>query len=655
MGYHRDEGETDSSDRSAHVRNPPGERRVKWGSVTVVGGGTRRICDFPQPRLELLPKRQWPSGVVSDPRLEKLSFGHRTPGMTEELLAYLDPDEWSAVQQALGRYIANFQLHQLGALTAPAYEKVFLKSRNGWLVFKAYDGAVTAILDHEGPTPGAIDVGRFTLFIPVPEAGGRSAAETLDACDQTIAAVPDTDWEDSEEITDNANSHLPYGRWRKTLKGNRPKFPDYLWNSGTTRVEQRDTIIRVQGRSSRIPHFGPADIRNFYPATGRVFIVDSGASSDVMHDQMARDHLSPFVSKTFKVLRFSTVGSEERTEDALRGRVAVWDGVTDWTMMNNTPELLSQGLRCVKMGFTYIHVDAKFPCYLSPSCRYIIIFDLDGVLPIWHPGLEAPGSAFGCRELALNHFLEMTGIYINDYGEICIRPSDVSGISSHRYKKRRWGNVAQSDPPVAARDASTQTTEEAVGPTFDKVGTAAPHWNDDFSSVPTFTPNVDIDDDAPLSDLVPDSGTVGHPRGADVPEASRAPSEFYKSRQHLLDHKVFIPGCPGCQAKARGKKHFKKAFERDDGNHEHMITMYQVSMADKQGHLGIGGFRYGIVMVHLTSDYWRFIPLKPCKGMKPTPLFVLFVVRRRRTWRYCWYIVMLTDRLFRFAIDIICW
>ena len=29
VGYHRDEGEPDSSDRSAHVRDPPGERKVK--------------------------------------------------------------------------------------------------------------------------------------------------------------------------------------------------------------------------------------------------------------------------------------------------------------------------------------------------------------------------------------------------------------------------------------------------------------------------------------------------------------------------------------------------------------------------------------------------------------------------------------------------
>ena len=38
--------------------------------------------------------------------------------------------------------------------------------------------------------------------------------------------------------------------------------------------------------------------------------------------------------------------------------------------------------------------------------------------------------------------------------------------------------------------------------------------------------------------------------------------------------------------------------------------MDQVTMADIEGTMGIGNFRYAIVFCKLAEDYWRFIPLQ---------------------------------------------
>ena len=76
-----------------------------------------------------------------------------------------------------------------------------------------------------------------------------------------------------------------------------------------------------------------------------------------------------------------------------------------------------------------------------------------------------------------------------------------------------------------------------------------------------------------------------------------------QSKYHLLDHYEYNPDCLGCQAKARNKKHFKGAFDRDNAEYDKVVSMDQVTMADLDGTLGIGGFRYALVVCKVKEDF----------------------------------------------------
>ena len=63
-----------------------------------------------------------------------------------------------------------------------------------------------------------------------------------------------------------------------------------------------------------------------------------------------------------------------------------------------------------------------------------------------------------------------------------------------------------------------------------------------------------------------------------------------------MDHYEYNPECLGCQAKARNKKHDKGSFQRDDPDYQRVVTMDQVTMTDLDETLGIGGFKYALVI-----------------------------------------------------------
>ena len=83
-----------------------------------------------------------------------------------------------------------------------------------------------------------------------------------------------------------------------------------------------------------------------------------------------------------------------------------------------------------------------------------------------------------------------------------------------------------------------------------------------------------------------------------------------KCKYHLLDHSEYNPRCPGCNAKARDKRHFRKSVQRDHPKHINEITMDQVGLTDVEGTLGIGKYKYAIVICKISEDYWTFAPLK---------------------------------------------
>jgi hypothetical protein len=99
----------------------------------------------------------------------------------------------------------------------------------------------------------------------------------------------------------------------------------------------------------------------------------------------------------------------------------------------------------------------------------------------------------------------------------------------------------------------------------------------------------------------------------DCPPPPTAPSTYRRKAQskfHMLDHADYNPQCPGCNAKARNKKHYRGAFQRDDERYANVVTMDQVGLTDVEGTLGIGKYRYAIVLCKIDKDYWSFMPLK---------------------------------------------
>jgi len=79
--------------------------------------------------------------------------------------------------------------------------------------------------------------------------------------------------------------------------------------------------------------------------------------------------------------------------------------------------------------------------------------------------------------------------------------------------------------------------------------------------------------------------------------------EMAVSKYHLLDHRTHNPNCRGCQAKARNKRHFQGAFHPDKIPAAGALTMDQLSLADVDGTLGIGKYKYAMVVVSLIQDY----------------------------------------------------
>ena len=52
--------------------------------------------------------------------------------------------------------------------------------------------------------------------------------------------------------------------------------------------------------------------------------------------------------------------------------------------------------------------------------------------------------------------------------------------------------------------------------------------------------------------------------------------------------------------------------------------MDQVTMADLEGTIGIGGYKYAMVLTKLSEDYWSFIPLRTMQAGEADLVFRKF-------------------------------
>ena len=381
---------------------------------------------------------------------------------------------------------------------------------------------------------------------------------------------------------------------------------------------------------------------------GRTFIIDSGTSANVMQDKIAKDTVRQFIRRTEFELEFDTANSTVTADTGVRAIVGKWDMPSDYIIMEDSPELISMGERCMLQGFTHVWVSKKYPCFISPGSRYIVIFDLDGVLPIWSPAMDTQRTEYlGSWHFWKNAFRDRCGIFINPSGEVCldiVAPKDfyaedekhgsssglfIAPVVQPAYKAtvgqvlgRKTSNQDElhemmrelNEPRVSvpicvnARDSKTQNIDlESV---FQEVGEtwASTSLEEDGGSSPFMqgeSPGLVAEQ---INLEAPNSGSSSDP-GLNT-EKKVTLRKIAKSKNHLLLHKDFNPECPGCQAKARNRKHFKGSFDRNNPRYADTISMDQVSLTDVDGTLGIGNYRYALVLCKVALDHWDFVPLK---------------------------------------------
>ena len=148
------------------------------------------------------------------------------------------------------------------------------------------------------------------------------------------------------------------------------------------------------------------------------YILDSGASSNVIGYDLAGGPLADYLRKLRCPTEYQTASEPVVVNEGVRMTIAPWDSVADFVFMKGSPSLLSTGGRCIHGGFSHIWVNKRFPVLISPGQRYIIIFDLDGVLPVYSGQLEDSKNMFGTFDLYRNAFRECAGIILNHAGRI---------------------------------------------------------------------------------------------------------------------------------------------------------------------------------------------------------------------------------------------
>ena len=137
-----------------------------------------------------------------------------------------------------------------------------------------------------------------------------------------------------------------------------------------------------------------------------------------------------------------------------------------------------------------------------------------------------------------------------------------------------------------------------------------------------------------------------------------------RRRDHCLFHRSLCSpdtDCAGCLAKTRNKSHYKHSFDRKDERYSNTITLDQMGFGDYSGtkkkkkkksssmapaeeaihntdaddlptrSLGIGGYRYGIVLCKVMEDHWTFQPLKTMDSKEAERIFREFCGQIGRT------------------------
>ena len=147
-------------------------------------------------------------------------------------------------------------------------------------------------------------------------------------------------------------------------------------------------------------------------------IIDTGASNNTLNAKKAKKNLSKFVEDTAFELEFDTANGTSTADAGMRVRVGAWDANCDYVLMDDSLELISVGERTMCCGFSFLWVTGKQPCFISHGGKHIVIFEIEGLVPVWGPHFETSDEFLGTFLLKDNIFHERCRVYINESYEI---------------------------------------------------------------------------------------------------------------------------------------------------------------------------------------------------------------------------------------------
>ena len=102
-------------------------------------------------------------------------------------------------------------------------------------------------------------------------------------------------------------------------------------------------------------------------------------------------------------------------------KISSWDVEADWTAIKDGHACLSMGERCWENDYSFVWVNRRFPCFLFDGV--IVILDVDGILPIWHPDFDSSDEMLGAFDLYQNAFRDRCGIFpdlLRSFPDLCI-------------------------------------------------------------------------------------------------------------------------------------------------------------------------------------------------------------------------------------------
>lgn len=114
----------------------------------------------------------------------------------------------------------------------------------------------------------------------------------------------------------------------------------------------------------------------------RIFIawlLDTGCGYDMIGAEHTKDYAKLYMCA--KSLTFHTANGTTRTSCFLPLIVSpLYNTIANACVMKSSPALLSVGLRCTEIEFSFIWLNKKTPCFITPTLR-VVPLDVIGNIP----------------------------------------------------------------------------------------------------------------------------------------------------------------------------------------------------------------------------------------------------------------------------------